>query len=189
MHTLVTPIAAEANMPNKTVTEKDWKQALKQNGGKYSRTVAENPKLTSMTFDIIREIGEKHYGDASATALLGAGELAGKAIRSDRAKLAIKSTSFVVSQFKASMALRVVSNLSPGKALVTIGATTVFKTGLILDMAGEDHKKMACTGAIMEVGSNAAITAVTSETGVGLVLGIAATAASALEAYRACKDK
>lgn len=176
-------------MPVQVLTLEEWKATLRSKGGEYANFVLQNPQLLALTFDVMKEIAEKHYMDAGATAIGGAGDLAGKTKLSSGVKLGVRSTSFVVSQAKLSLGLRVVNGLSPGKAAAVIGATLVVKTGVILNLAGEEDKRTACVGALMEVGGNAAITAVTWETGVGAFIGLASIAASSLNAYNACASQ
>lgn len=182
-------------MANDTVvTLSDWSEALTCYGGESAAYVADNPKLLSATFDFLKSVSERHWSDAVADGVGVAGAAAEKVEMSKNARFAVQSTTFVVSEAKLTMSLRVLAAVgegshlaSPAAAVSLIGATLVTKAGQAMGLAGSDNERSKCVGALMEVAGNVGVTAVTFETGVGAVLGVVSIGASALNAYMECR--
>ena len=181
-------MGAKSNMAEQAIvcTEADVRTALLTKGGENAKKVANNPKLLGTLTGILKGVVEK---DAAATIASGV-SLADQQYASSGAsrntKMAVKGTSFVVSQTQLSWGMNAVTKLSPGRAIAFVGATTVTKPALLLGMAGDEHERLQCAGAIMELAGSAGLTAATGWTGVGAVLGVASIAASAVNAYDAC---
>jgi hypothetical protein len=182
-------------MADQTVVKlSDWANTLKRYGGESGAYVAKNPKLLAATFDVSKSTAEGNLADAAADGTGLADEISSRIKISKEVKTAVKATSFVVSEVKLSMGLRVLAGAaegsrlaSPAGALSLLGATFITKTGLALGLAGGDQEKAKCIGALMEVAGNVGVTALTWETGIGAALGVAAIAASSANAYQECK--
>lgn len=182
-------------MSDQTVVNRsDWVDALNMYGGESGKFVAQNPKLLASTFDLMKSIAEHKLADGIADGVGLAAGISEKVVTSKNVKHAASATSFVFSQAKLTMSLNVLSDAvkgtrlaSPSGVLILVGATVVSKTGLALSLAGDDQEKAKCVAALMEVAGNTAITAVTFETGIGAVLGIAAITASSYNAYLECR--
>lgn len=180
-----------------TIDYDDWIAALGKFGGDSASSVAKNPKLAQATFDLLKSVAEGSPLDATADAISLGNEASAKSQLGKKTKDVIKATSFVVSEAKLSMSLRVLGIAaeggkyarvaSVGGASALIGATVVTKVGLAIGLAGDDQERAKCIGAIMEVAGNVGVTALTWETGAGAILGVIAITASTVSAYNECK--
>lgn len=182
-------------MPKRVrVTISDWSDILEIYGQSAAAQVRKNLQLLQSTFEIMKALSEGKYVDAGVGAVSGTKALVFTSKASSSVRTGVKVTSFMASTMQLSAGFRVLiaaekgSRLAtPGGVLAFAGATLVMKTGLALGMAGDDAARAKCVGAIMEVAGNVVITALTWETGVGALLGLAAIGASAYSAYQECR--
>lgn len=182
-------------MPKRVkVTISDWSDILETYGRDAAAQVRENLQLLQSTFELMKALAEGKYVDAGVSAVSGTKAVVSTSKASPAVRTGVKVTSFMASTMQLSAGFRVLiaagegSRLAtPGGILAFAGATLVVKTGLALGMAGDDAARAKCVGAIMEVAGNVVITALTWETGVGALLGLAAIGASAYSAYQECR--
>lgn len=168
-------------------TKEDFATALRTYGGTASKKVAENPKLLKSMFDLAKAVHTKDAIAGIAASASVANQGAKAYMASNKVQLATKSTAFVTSEFKATMDMAKVMQLtSPASIYVFVGATMVQKTGLVVSLVGTNNEKAVCTGALMELSANVAMTAVTAPTGVFAALAAVSLTLSALNAYQAC---
>jgi len=177
------------------ISENDWSMALKKYGGPCAEDVVKNPKLFQATVDVLKSVTSGSVFDTVADTVALGDEVTSKTHLDPVVKQTVRVVSFSAQEAKLTMSLTVLGVAAEGSRLATvggavslIGATVITKTGLVLQLAGDDHAKAKCAGAIMEVAGNVGATALTWETGVGAVLGVASIAASSLNAYYACKQ-
>jgi hypothetical protein len=177
------------------VTIDDWSKVLSTYGGDAARQVAKNPKLLQCSFEVLKDISERHTSDAVARLFSGAGtKVSSTPTTGSSLRTGAKITSFMTSELQMSAGFRFLaiaaegsSLATPGGAMAFVGATLVVKTGIALGLAGDDQARARCVGALMEVGGNVGVTAVTWESGVGAILGLVAIGVSGYSAYLECR--
>lgn len=181
-------------MPAVLITKQHWKEALTKHGKEAAAYVAKDPASLAITFDMIKEVIERNYPEAAASLLGVMDAKSSNYALSPQVKTGLKVTATLVSVEKLTMGLRALNDVeryrklsSPAGVVTLVGASTVAKMGILLNLAGEDEKKAKCIGALMEVGGNVGVTVVTFESGIGAVMGVASIALSSVNAYNECK--
>lgn len=163
---------------------------LLQAGTQEAKEVAKNPKYVKAIVKQLKYINDMMNakgGPQRVAALISSvdnGYATGTAGSKDKT---VRISAFAASQLAKTLSLmKMASNVSPGRAMATVGIAFSEKVVLAAGLAAESDRAK-CYSALASVALSVGATALTGLSGVGGVLGMMAVASYSYEAYETCR--